>query len=564
MGIAKGEHFVIGVDFGTDSVRAVVADALDGSFAGSGVGSYERWARGEYCDAAENRFRQHPLDYLESMEAAIAAAMAEAVSAQGQGLVTKIRGMAVDTTASTPCFADASGQPLAFDPEFADNPDAMFILWKDHTAVREAARINELARSWGGEDFTRYEGGIYSSEWFWAKALHVLISNPEVAAKATTIIEHCDWIPALLTGVTDCRSIRRSRCAMGHKAMWHASWGGYPAPEFLALLHPELPRFAGTLGTETWTTAEAAGRLQAVWARRLGLPEGLVVAVGSVDAHIGAVGGDVAPGTLLRIMGTSTCDVMVGPRHQGQEPLVAGICGQVDGSVLPGWIGYEAGQSAFGDVYAWFRDLLAWPLRAVAGMDAAVQQEVEDRILPALAEAAERLEPGAGGLVALDWLNGRRTPDADQSLAGAIRGLTLGTSAPAFYRALVEATAFGSRAIVERLATEGVVVERVAAIGGVARKSPFVMRVCADVLGMPIAVTSSDQSCALGAAMFAATAAGLYADVLEAQKAMRAPEERVYAPDPARKAAYDRLYATYKAFGAFVEATTRAETANHG
>lgn len=557
MKLKKGEAFVLGVDFGTDSVRAVVADASDGAIAGMGVSDYPRWAQGKYCEPRENRFRQHPLDYMESLETAVRAACAGAAQLPCiRDIASKIRGIAVDTTGSTPCFADAAGRPLALDPGFADDPDAMFILWKDHTAVAQAERINLLAKSWGGEDYTKFEGGIYSSEWFWAKALKVLENNPRVAAAAVTLIEHCDWIPALLAGTTDPARLKRSRCASGHKAMWHASWGGYPSADFLAKLHPALPGLASTLGSETFTAAESAGVLCAEWAARLGLPAGIPVAVGAFDAHIGAVGGDVTAGTLLKIMGTSTCDIMVGGYPTCDEHLVAGICGQVDGSVIPGMIGYEAGQSAFGDIFAWFRNLLAWPLRAMPGKSGWALDAFEDAILPALEQAASHIEPGAGGLVALDWLNGRRTPDANQALPGAITGLTLGTDAPSLYRSLVEAAAFGSRAIVERLAAEGVAVERVAAIGGVARKSPLIMQISADVLGMPISVTSSDQSCALGAAMFAAVAAGLYPDVLAAQGAMHAPAERVYEPDPARKAAYDEIYGKYKALGAFVEQMT--------
>ena len=431
MKLKKGEAFVLGVDFGTDSVRAVVADASDGAIAGMGVSDYPRWAQGKYCEPRENRFRQHPLDYMESLETAVRAACAGAAQLPGfRDIASKIRGIAVDTTGSTPCFADAAGRPLALDPAFAEDPDAMFILWKDHTAVAQAERINLLAKTWGGEDYTKFEGGIYSSEWFWAKALKVLESNPRVAAAAVTLIEHCDWIPALLAGTTDPARLKRSRCASGHKAMWHASWGGYPSADFLAKLHPALPGLASTLGSETFTAAESAGVLCAEWAARLGLPAGIPVAVGAFDAHIGAVGGDVTAGTLLKIMGTSTCDIMVGGYPTRDEHLVAGICGQVDGSVIPGMIGYEAGQSAFGDIFAWFRNLLAWPLRAMPGKSGGALDAFEDAILPALEQAASHIEPGAGGLVALDWLNGRRTPDANQALPGAITGLTLGTDAP--------------------------------------------------------------------------------------------------------------------------------------
>jgi L-ribulokinase len=560
MSVAKGQAFVLGIDFGTDSVRALVVDAADGSSAGTAVSHYRRWAKGEFCDPRSNRFRQHPLDYVEGIEEATTKALAAA----GAGVAGKVRGITIDTTGSTPCLADGSGAPLALQGEFASEPDAMFVLWKDHTAVAQAERINALARSWGGEDFTKYEGGIYSSEWFWAKVLKLVENGSKAAAAARTVVEHCDWMPALLTGAKDLKAYRRSRCAAGHKAMWHASWGGYPPAAFLDRLSPRLSELAASLGTETYTAETVFGKLCPEWAKRLGLSTDVVVSVGAFDAHIGAVGGDVAPGTLLKIMGTSTCDVMIGPLPKaGGEKLVAGICGQVDGSVVSGMIGYEAGQSAYGDVFAWFRRLLAWPMLAglsgvAGGPDAAAAAAaLEDRLLPALEAEAARIDPAASGLVALDWLNGRRTPDADQSLTGALAGISLGTDAPAVYRALIEAAAFGSRAIVERLRGEGVKVERVAAIGGVARKSPLVMQISSDVLGMDISVSANDQSVALGGAMFAATAAGLYPEVLSAQAAMRAPIECVYRPDSGRRAAYDKLYLKYKALGAFAEKEMR-------
>ncbi len=554
----KGHNYVLGVDFGTDSVRVVVADAADGRFVGSGVSAYRRWATGSWCLPAANRFRQHPRDYIEGLEAAATQALAEASGRIGPSLAAKVRGISVDTTGSTPCLADASGQPLALREDFAEDPDAMFILWKDHSSVAEAGRINSLARSWGGEDFTKYEGGIYSSEWFWAKALRVLATNDKVASAARTIVEHCDWMPALLCGTRDLAAWKRSRCAAGHKALWHASWGGYPSQDFLRLLHPRLAELSPSLGSETWTAAEAFGGLCAGWASRLGLTAGIPVGVGSLDAHIGAVGGDLEPGTLLKIMGTSTCDIMVGPGPAGVgEKLVRGICGQVDGSVLPGMIGYEAGQSAFGDLFAWFRGVLAWPLRTLPGLAPGDAQRLEEALLPALEAAAAKVDPAASSLVALDWMNGRRTPDADQSLKGAISGISLGTDAPAIYRAIIEAAAFGSRAIVERMREEGLVIERVAAVGGVAMKSALAMQVSADVLGMDISVSSSEQSCALGAAMFAATVAGLHPDILSAQAAMRAPALKVWRPDPARRLAYEGLYRKYKALGAFAESATK-------
>jgi len=550
---------VIGLDFGTDTVRAIVADADGGAILGTAVRPYPRWAQGRSCDPARHRFRHHPLDYLETMEATVV----EALAAAGPGVAAQVRGIAADTTGSTPVFTDARGVPLSLSAPFAEDPDAMFVLWKDHTAIAEAERINQAARSWGGADFTRYEGGIYSAEWFWAKAIHVLEASPAVAGAAVSLLELCDWIPAVLTGTDDLGRVKRSRCAAGHKAMWHAEFGGYPPDEFLGRLHPRLPALRATFGRETFTSDVPFGTLSAEWAKRLGLSRQVVVAVGAFDAHMGAVGGGVAPGRMVKIVGTSGLDMLVGPKPAGPERLVAGICGQVDGSIIPGMIGYEAGQSAFGDVFAWFARLLAWPLEAVLpGLDAAdgptraaVAGAVAERLLPALEQAATRLPPEAHAPLALDWLNGRRTPDADQRLEGALAGLNLGTDAPRIFRALVEAAAFGSRAIVERYRAQGLAIEGTIAIGGVARKSPFVMQTLADVTDMEISVPASDQAVALGAGMFAATAAGLYPRVEAAQRAMVPPTETVYRPDPGRARWYDGQYAKYRALGGFVEGT---------
>lgn len=549
--------YVIGIDFGTDSVRSVVADARNGSVVGVAVAPYPRWARGLYCDPVAHRFRQHPRDYLESMEASIR----EALEHAGPGAGAKVRGIAVDTTGSTPVLCDARGQPLALTAGFEDDPDAMFVLWKDHTAVAEAAQINQLARTWGGIDYTQFEGGVYSSEWFWAKALHIIKSDSAAGRAAVTVLEHCDWIPTVLTGTDDLTKIKRSRCAAGHKAMWHASFDGYPADEFLARLHPRLPALKATFGSQTFTADVPFATITPAWAHKLGVPEATIVSVGAFDAHMGAVGGNIRPHQLLKVMGTSTCDVMVAPSAAGVEHRVAGICGQVDGSILPGAIGYEAGQSAFGDVYAWFKDLLCWPLHAVLprlpGMEpaaaAALAQAIADRIIPELESAARAIPPTTSGVLALDWLNGRRTPDADQRLKATIAGLDLGTDAPRIYRALVEATAFGARAIVDRFRAEGIRIDGAIAMGGVPRKSPFVMQIVADVLNMEIAVTAGEQPVALGAAMFAATAAGLYPRVEDAQHAMSAGTEMTYRPDPDRATLYESLYRDYLALGGFVE-----------
>ncbi len=553
----SGSPCVVGIDFGSDSVRSVVADATTGRVLGTSVKYYPRWAKGLYCDPVENRFRQHPLDYLESMEASVI----EALDQAGPSVPARVRGIAVDTTGSTPVLADDSGTPLALSASFAENPNAMFVLWKDHTAVAEAERLNHLARTWGGVDYTKYVGGIYSSEWFWAKVTHVLETDAAVAKAAVTVLEHCDWIPAVLTGTTDLTRLKRSRCAAGHKALWHAEFGGYPSDAFLTKLNPRLPALKKTLGTETFTSDMPFGTLSAEWAAKLGLSRETVVAVGAFDAHMGAVGGGISRNRLLKVMGTSTCDMVVSARANEPEKLVSGICGQVDGSVIPGMIGYEAGQSAFGDVYAWFKSLLCWPLETILptlpGLSEDVKRDVAarigEKIIPALEQAAAALSLEETVPVALDWMNGRRTPDANQRLTGAITGIRLGTDAPRIFRSLVEATAFGSRAIVERFRAQGTRIDSAIAIGGVAKKSRFVMQTIADVMNIEVSVAAGEQPVALGAAMFAATAAGLYGDVEEAQKAMSSGTESVYRPDPERAKRYDRLYKDYLALGSFVE-----------
>jgi len=559
----SGNACVVGIDFGTDSVRSIVADATTGAVLAASVKNYPRWAKGLYCDPVANRFRQHPLDYLESMEASLREALHQA----GSAAAASVRGIAVDTTGSTPVLADRTGKPLALSAAFAENPNAMFVLWKDHTAVAEAERLNHLARTWGGVDYTKYVGGIYSSEWFWAKATHILESDPAVAEAAVTVLEHCDWIPAVLTGTTDLARWKRSRCAAGHKALWHAEFGGYPSDAFLAKLNPRLPALKKSLGTETFTSDRPFGTLSPEWAAKLGLPRETVVAVGAFDAHMGAVGGGIGRNRLLKVMGTSTCDIVVAAPGNEPEKLVAGICGQVDGSVIAGMIGYEAGQSAFGDVYAWFKTLLSWPLEAILptldGISDEVKRQVAegiaDRMIPALEQGATALSMEETVPVALDWLNGRRTPDANQRLTGAITGLRLGTDAPRIFRSLVEATAFGSRAIVERFRSQGIRIDRVIAIGGVAKKSRFVMQTIADVMSIEVAVAAGDQPVALGAAMFAATAAGFYRQVEDAQQAMSSGTEAVYRPDPDRAKRYDRLYKEYVTLGAFVESKLKSD-----
>jgi len=526
---------VLGLDYGTDSVRAVLVDAMTGEEIASDVFMYPRWMEGKYCDPAKNRFRQHPLDYLEGLEQSVKNTLTEIPP----GVVEKIAGIAIDTTGSTPVAVDKEGTALALRDDFKENPNAMFVLWKDHTAVKEAAEINELARSWGGEDFTMFEGGIYSSEWFWSKILHVLREDADVREHAYSWVEHCDWLPAVLTGNLSPIQIKRSRCAAGHKAMWHESWGGLPHEEFLIKLDPLLTGLRGRLYQHTYTSERRAGRLTSEWAQKLGLHPGIPVAVGAFDAHMGAVGGEIGPYSFVKVIGTSTCDMLIAPQSEVGSKRVRGICGQVDGSIIPGMVGMEAGQSAFGDIYAWFKSILEWPLELINSspvIDSATGKklisDLSDQIIPEITKAAELVPIGESGIIAIDWMNGRRTPDANQALKGAVMGLNLGSDAPRIFRALVEATAFGAKKIIDRFNDEGILIKEVIAIGGVPKKSPFVMQVVADVLNMDIKIARSEQTVALGAAMFAAVAGGVHHSIEDAQKAMGNGFEITHSPIP--------------------------------
>jgi L-ribulokinase len=550
------EKYTIGLDYGTDSVRSLIVNVNTGEEVASAVFNYPRWKDGKFCDAPKNRFRQHPKDYLEGLEFTITEALKQAPS----GVAEKVVGISVDTTGSTPVAVDENGTPLSLTSGFEENPNAMFVLWKDHTSVKEAEEINELARKWD-VDFTKYEGGIYSSEWFWAKLLHIIRKDAGVYRAAFSWVEHCDWIPALLTGNTNPKTLKRSRCAAGHKAMWHEAFDGLPAEEFLTALDPMLAGLRERLYKETFTCDVAAGTLSEEWAKKLGLPNNVVVGVGAFDAHLGAVGAEIEPYYLSKVMGTSTCDMLIAPMEEAGDKLVNGICGQVDGSIVPGMLGLEAGQSAFGDIYAWFKHVLEWPLKNILAetelVDAQTREklmeETSDKIIARLSEEAAKVPLEESGIVALDWMNGRRTPDANQNLKGAIAGLNLGSDAPRIFRALVEATAFGSKAINDRFTEEGVRIDGVIALGGVAKKSPFVMQVVADVLNMPIKVARSEQACALGSAMAAAVAAGVHANTFEAQKKMGSGIETEYHPIPENVEKYKVLYEKYKKFGKFIE-----------
>ena len=543
------EEYVIGVDFGTSSVRAIVVNGHTGEEIASSEFLYPRWKEEKYINASKNQFRQHPKDYIEGLEFTIR----EVVNKVEQHIVGQIKAISVDTTGSTPVAVDSAGVPLALHPEFSDNPNAMFILWKDHTSTLEAEQINEQAKKFD-IDYLKYVGGIYSSEWFWAKLLHILRVDEGVRAACYSWVEHCDWIPFLLTGGTHADDIKRSVCAAGHKALWAEDFGGLPPEEFFISVDPLLKGFRNRLNDRTYASDTSAGIISSEWAEKLGLPSNVKVGIGALDAHMGAVGGQIEPYYLSKVMGTSTCDMMVVQPKDLNNMLVKGICGQVESSIVPGMIGLEAGQSAFGDVYAWFKDLITWPIKKYLSSGPLLSsgnslvpllKELESRVLYDLGEEASKLPIDSDLELAVDWFNGRRTPDADPLLKGAIHSLNLGSDAPRIFRSLVEATCFGAKKIVDRFIEEGIEVRGIIAIGGVAKKSPFVLQMMSDILGIPIKVHKSEQTCALGASMFAATVAGIYPDVQQAMDSMGGGFDQEYQPNRRNHEIYQERYEHY-------------------
>jgi L-ribulokinase len=526
--------YAIGLDYGTNSVRALVVDVATGREVGTAVFEYEHGEHGVVLSRDPNLARQHPADYVKGAEVTIRKALRQARASVRGFSPDQVIGIGVDTTGSTPLPVDREGQPLAFQKRFATNPAALAWLWKDHTGVAEAAEITELARRMRPQYLAKC-GGVYSSEWYFSKVLHCLRTNPKVFDAAWLWVEIADWIPAMLTGTEAADRLTVGVCAAGHKAMYSDAWGGYPDEEFLGALDPKLAELRRRMPARAYPADRAAGGLTPEWARRTGLRPGIPVAVGAFDAHLGAVGAGVAPGTLVKIIGTSTCDVAVAPSATPPADI-PGLCGIVDGSVLPDCYGLEAGQSAVGDIFNWFVSY--------------VQPGGKAGTHEALTAAASKIKPGESGLLALDWNNGNRTILVDQRLAGVLIGQTLYTTPGEIYRALIEATAFGALTIINRFEEYGVGISNVVNCGGIADKSPLVMQIYADVTGRPMKVSRSPQTCALGSAIAGAVVAGKKAGGHDsfgaAQRAMTGLKPRAYKPNPSAHAVYQELYPLYR------------------
>jgi len=522
---------VIGVDFGSDSVRAIAVDTAVGRTLASVAKEYPRWKEGRYCDPAESRFRQHPLDHLECLQTVIPALMTEIDR-------RSVVGLGIDTTACTMAPADRAGTPLALLPDFADNPDAMFVLWKDHTSTREAQRITEIAQHQAC-NYTQFCGLSYSAECFFSKVLHLLETNERIRRAAFTFVDQADWLTGLLTGCTDPFRMKWNVGSAGHKALWTRQWNGLPPEDFFRQISPLLSGIRERVYPvgQVTPTELPAGRISPEWADKLGLPPTVILSTGMMDGLSGVTGCGIRPGRAARLLGTSASDLIITPRLAAPLP---GVSSQMDDSLWTGMTTIELGQSAFGDIYAWFKRFMSYG------------GEVSWERLNAEAEA---VPPGSGGMIAVDWFNGRRSPDGNQAVRGALAGLSLGSTPPMVFRALIEATAFGSRRNFDHVAAHGVEINEIVAAGGIARKSPLVMQICADVVNRPIGIIDAEEISALGAAVYASVACGVFADLASASEAMAGRCGQIYRPDPTRTALYDRFYEKYLCLGLVVNSS---------
>jgi L-ribulokinase len=536
------EKLVIGIDFGTDSARGILLNALTAEVLSSHVAPYKRWNQGLYCFPEQEIYRQHPLDYMEAMDDIFS----NLFTGLSTDAVKQVIAIGTNTTGSTPVAVDRQGNPLALHEEFESNPNAMFVLWKDHSAKKEADKINELAKKWT-IDYTQYSGGIYSSEWFWSKILHINTVDKSILEHAFTWVEQSDWIPNYLVGNNNASLIKRNRCAAGHKAMWNENHDGLPSAEFLCTLDPSFYHLINRFYQQTYTSDEVCGAISSNFADKYGFNTDTLITVGGIDAHHGAVGAGIQPYTLVKVIGTSTCDMLVIP-NEDNPALVPGICGQVDGSIEPGMVGFEAGQSAFGDVYNWLKKTVLNPVHSILSETLQHEQKqiLEQQFFAYLTAEASRSSLAADDLVFTDFFNGRRTPDADFTKQAIGQGFDLSTNAGQIFKALVESTAFGSKAIMDRFISNDVPIQSIIATGGIASKSPYVIQVLANVLNRDIDVVDSDQTCALGSAIFAAVLGKVYENVDEAKKILAARVINTFKPNIDNHNIYIKLYERYQ------------------
>jgi L-ribulokinase len=521
-------EFVLGLDFGSNSARALIIDVDCGMEYGSATCVYPGGVQGIYHDPADvNLARQNPLSYIAAMEKCVKGALAQAV-AKDDFQTAAIIGVGIDATASTPVPVDANLKPLVALPEFADNLNAYAWMWKDHTSITEAESITTKAQEQHPEYLAKC-GGSYSSEWFWSKVWHCLNIDRQVFDAAYTWLDFPDFIPVVLGGIEDISQVKAGVCAAGHKSLYCEEWGGLPANDFLNSLAPELVELKNRLYAKAYPSDTTAAELCPLWAEKLGLPAGIPIAAGIIDAHSGAVGAGVGKGRMVKVLGTSSCDILAEPAH-GQIPEIPGICGIVNGSVLPGSFGIEAGQAAVGDIFNWF-------VSKVCNSDHKLFAELNAELSAS--------KPGQSGLLALDWQNGNRNILCDQQLTGLIMGMTLHTTQAEIFRALIEATAFGARKIIDRLEEYGIVINEIVCCGGIAEKDPLLMQIYADILGRKLLISASDQSCAYGAAIFAAVVAGKYKSTEEAQAKLCRFKDKTYVPNAVNQEIYDKLYKLY-------------------
>lgn len=545
-----GRNYVVGIDFGSDSVRAILVDVQSAETLGTTVAEYPRWKEKKYCIPQAGQYRQHPLDYLECLEEVVTALL-QSVPGAGERVV----GIAVDTTGSTVCPVDESGTPLALKEEFCREPEAMFHLWKDHTSVAEAKEINRLL-SEGETDYTKYQGE-YSSEWFWAKILRTVRQNPEIRRQAYCWAEHVDWITGILTGNTSPKALVHCSCAAGHKALWNSEFGGLPSRKLLVSADAYLGEIYDRYSQTPRSAGEKAGTLCEEWARRLGISREAAVGVGSFDAHAGAVGVGIQEKMMVKAVGTSTVDLMIIPRDTACTKASKAYCGLAENSIIPGFLGVEAGQSAFGDTYAWLKRMLLWGVENLLDgildeeTQGRVQEHLSQRLLSELESQAETMEDEE--LLALDWFNGRRYPHLNENVKSAISGLTLSATPPGLYQALARATVFGSRRIYDSLKKLGIEIERLICVGGIAQKSPYIMQMMSDTLNIPLMVSKENQSCARGAAIYAAVAAGMYKDIRQAQEVFCEKYKPSYYPDEEAHKRLEKKYEKYCRLGQIEE-----------